>query len=503
MADYAPLADSQPGREEAVLVRKPGAGPQHGKKGRRNSANLRLAHEFDPEDMLNEQQIEALDLLTGPQQHTLLVGGARSQKTFTLCFAIVMRAMLADGGRHAILRFRQNAVRQSVELDTLPRVMTLCFPRVKLIPHRMDSYYTMEHNGSEIWLAGLDEKERVEKILGMEFATIFLNECSQIPYASALTVRTRLAQRVIITHGANVGKVLPVRAYYDLNPVGTGHWTYKEFFEHVNPDTRLPLLNPDLYRYKHMTPARNRQNLPPGYIEDILEALPERQRKRYLEGIYVPEVEGAMWPLEVIERNRLVPDQNGQVQRGAMRRIVVAVDPSGAHGEEDKRSDEIGIVVVGLGVDGIGYVLADRSMKGPPELWGRAVIQAYIDSFADLVVAETNFGADMVRFVVEQAAKAKRVAVKFRKVTASRGKVVRAEPVSVLYEQDRVKHCGTFHILEDQMLNMATDGYKGSRSPDRLDALVWGVSELMVRHRAPWADQPRSTGGLPASIFGR
>ena len=509
-----PLPDSQAVAQEQVILRDPGAKMQHGDRRRRKQGE-KHQQEFSPEDMLSEQQLEARALMGGPQQHTLLVGGARSQKTFILVYGVVMRAMLAARSRHLISRFRQNAVRQTIGLDTLPRVCELCFPRLKLEEHRLDSYFTLP-NGSEIWLAGLDEKERVEKILGFEFATILLNECSQIPYGSVTMLRTRLAQLARYTAGTRVGTIMPIRGYYDLNPVGTGHWTYKEFYELVNPETRLALRNPDQFKHMHMTPVRN-PFIAPNYVEDTLRNLPERQRKRFLEGIYVPEVEGALWTMEVIERNRLVVDkerhinvaivmagpEGGRAALPPMRRVVVAVDPSGASGKEDERSDEIGIVVAGLGMDGQGYVLADRSLRGAPEQWGSAATQAYIDYYADAIVAETNFGADMVRFVIEQAAKSRRMSVKFRKVTASRGKVVRAEPVSVLYEQDRVKHVGEFHVLEDQMLNMSTAGYQGMRSPDRLDALVWALSELMIRHVSPWANRPHVAGVAPASIFGR
>jgi hypothetical protein len=121
------------------------------------------------------RQSEAEQLLCGPQRHTLLVGGARSGKTSLIVRTIAYRAICAEGSRHAILRFRANAVRPSIAQDTLPKIFRLCFPNAALKRHRTEGYFSLG-NDSEIWLAGLDDQDRVEKILGKEYATIFLNE---------------------------------------------------------------------------------------------------------------------------------------------------------------------------------------------------------------------------------------------------------------------------------------------------------------------------------------
>jgi hypothetical protein len=370
-----------------------------------------------------------------------------------------MRAIKAPESRHVIFRLRFNALRASVWLDTLPKVMQLCFPGVPYKNNRQDGYVSLP-NGSEIWFGGLDDKERVEKILGMEFATLYFNECSQIPRTSVLTALTRLAQKV---------PGLKNRAYYDLNPVGTAHWSYRQFIEKVDPDTRLPLKNPDNFRHIFMNPGDNLANIDQGYIE-LLESLPERQRKRFLEGKYLSEIDGALWTLEGLERHRRTEDDLPLMQR-----IVVAVDPSGSKGEEDKRSDEIGIVVAGLGVDNRVYVLADYSGRYSPEQWGAKVVYAWKTHGADRVVGERNFGGDMVRAVVHGADRN----APYKEVTASRGKIPRAEPVSALYEQGRVSHVATFAALEDQMMNFSTSGYLGDKSPDRADALVWAITELV------------------------
>ena len=408
---------------------------------------------------LTAKQVEANRLLAGPQRHTLLVGGSRSGKTFIGVRAMCTRAIKASESRHAIFRLRFNALRASVWLDTLPKVMRLCYPGVPYKNNRQDGNVSFP-NGSEIWFGGLDDKERVEKILGMEFATIYYNECSQIPRASVLTGLTRLAQKI---------EGLRNRAYYDLNPTGTGHWTHRQFIEKVDPDTRQALKNPDNYQHIFMNPVDNRANVDADYIE-LLESLPERQRRRFLEGMYVSEIDGALWTLEELEKHRRDKDDVP-----LMRRVVVAVDPSGSKGEEDTRSDEIGIVVAGLGVDDRVYVLADYSGRYSPEQWGAKAVYAWQTHGADRIIGEKNFGGDMVRAIVHAANRN----APYKEVTASRGKVVRAEPVSALYEQGRVSHVGRFAPLEDQLTNFSTSGYLGDKSPDRADALVWAITELV------------------------
>jgi hypothetical protein len=388
------------------------------------------------------------------------VGGSRSGKTTLLVRAIMVRALRAPNSRHVILRFRNNAARVSIALDTLPSVQRKCFPGVPLTEHRQDGYFKLP-NGSEIWIGGLDDKERVEKILGNEYASIYFNECSQIPYASVLIALTRLAQTV---------PDLKQRAYYDLNPIGKGHWTNQLFGEKRDPASRRAVASPDDYQRMFLNPGDNAANLSAEYIKSLA-GLPDRQRKRFLEGVYIDELDGALWSYEVIEKNRRdLPD----IPEAKRRRVVIAVDPSGAASSEDTTADEIGIIVVALGDDGHAYVLDDLSVLDSPAKWGKVVADAYRDYKADAVVAERNFGGEMVRFVIQSA----NPNIPVRVVTASRGKAVRAEPVSALYDQGRVHHAGKFDRLEDQLCALTTGGYRGDGSPDRADALIWALTEL-------------------------
>lgn len=404
---------------------------------------------------LTRKQIEANRLLAGPASNILLRGGSRSGKTFLLTRAICIRAMKAPESRHAIWRFRFNHVKSSIWQDTLPKVMRLCFPQVPLATNETELIATFP-NGSQIWLGGLDDKARVEKVLGQEYSTLYFNEASQIPWASVETSMSRLAQ--------NSG--LALKAYYDCNPPSKLHWSYDLFRAGVKPGTKERLPNPDDYVETRVNPSDNRDNLPEKYF-DILAGMSEAKRLRFERGEWASEVSGALWSAEGLDAHRV--DRAPE-----MRRIVVAVDPSGTKG--DGLGDDIGIVVAGLGIDGRGYVLADRTCQLSPDGWGRRAVDAYREFKADRLIAERNFGGAMVEHVIRAADKN----VAYKEVTASRGKVARAEPVSAFYEQGRISHVGSYPDLEDQMCSMTPAGYVGEGSPDRADALVWALTELMV-----------------------
>lgn len=410
---------------------------------------------------LTEKQKEANKVLGSQATHTMLYGGSRSGKTFLAVRAIITRA-LAYTSRHAVLRYRFNHLKGSVLYDTLPKVMELCFPGVA--PHchldKSDWFYKLP-NDSEIWFGGLDDKDRTEKILGQEYATMFFNECSQIPWASRNMAITRLAQKT----------PLRLKAFYDCNPPSDMHWTCRLFIGKEDPDTRKKMPDPDRFTACVMNPTDNLQNLPEEYLKE-LEGLPERMRRRFLLGQFQSQVDNALWSLESLDQNRVLDGKLPDMQR-----IIIGVDPSGCSGPEDERSDEVGIVVAGLGVDGKGYVLEDLSGRFAPgghAGWGNIVTTAFDRHDADCVVAETNYGGAMVQEVMKTA----RPKTPFREVKASRGKAVRAEPVALLFDQGKAMLVGHFPKLEDQLCSFTTAGYMGDRSPDRADAMVWALAEV-------------------------
>lgn len=429
--------------------------------------------------LLTPKQQQANRLLASPVRNVMLRGGSRSGKTFLLIRAIIQRAINAPGSRHAIFRFRFNHAKTSIWADTLPKVLKLCFPTLRVRFDKTDFYVELP-NASQIWIGGLDDKERVEKILGAEYATLYFNESSQIPWGSIEMAMSRLAQKVALDPAiaAATGRAhLALKAYFDCNPPSKLHWSYQLFRGGVKPGTKEALPNPQDYAEMLINPDDNRDNLPAEYF-DVLASMSEAKRQRFERGEWASEVNGALWALEdrLAGDGKIMPGIDSQrvTEAPEMRRIVVAVDPSGTKG--DGKGDDIGIVTAGLGVDGRAYILEDATCQMSPEGWGRRAVERYHHWQADRIIGERNYGGDMVRFTVSTADKK----AAFKEVVASRGKAVRAEPISALYEQGKVSHVGVFPDLEDQLCNFTASGYVGEHSPDRADALVWALTELML-----------------------
>jgi len=428
---------------------------------------------------LTAKQLEAMAVCAGLATHVMLFGGSRSGKTFLLVRNVVFRALKAHNSRHAIFRFRLNHLKASVFLDTFPKVMRECFPGVKYTAHAQEMYVDLP-KGSQIWFAGLDDKERVEKILGMEFVTLYFNECSQIPWGSILVALTRFAQLVTQNIEGREPMPLKLRCFYDCNPPPKSHWTYRLFIEKRDPETRIGLSNPDDYVSFQMNPKDNQENLSAEYIKQ-LESLPARMRARFLDGRFADANPNALFPEEHIDKWRVL---DGSIPD--MVRVVIPVDPSGADDTDNADNDAIGILALGLGTDGNAYVLEDCTVKAGPGTWGKVATNAFDRHSADCVVGEVNFGGAMVQQTIQVA----RPRTPFKKVTASRGKVQRAEPFSAMYEQGKVRHVGNFPELEDELGGFSTHGYTGSNSPNRADALIWGLAELFPGLTKP-AKKPR------------
>jgi phage terminase large subunit-like protein len=420
---------------------------------------------------LTERQQQAQQVLAGGSTHCMLYGGSRSGKTFLLVRNIVMRALKAPKSRHVILRFRFNAVKASVVMDTFPKVMEIAFPGVKYNLSKTDWFAEFD-NRSQIWFGGLDDKERTEKILGQEYVTIYLNEASQIPWASRNVALTRLAQKVDQEMDGREPVPLRPRMYYDCNPPPKSHWTYKVFHDKQDPESKTPLPNPHDYAWFQINPASNKENLSSTYL-DTLGSMSARMRKRFEAGEFADATPNQLFTDECIDTWRVM---DGKVPD--MVRLVVAVDPSGSGDEDNADNDAIGIVAAGLGTDGNAYVLEDCTVKAGPATWGRIAVQAYVRHAGDCVVGEVNYGGAMVSETIRVAARDQNARVPFKMVTASRGKVVRAEPFSALYDQGKVRHVGMFPDLEDELTAFSTIGYTGSGSPNRADALIWALAEL-------------------------
>ena len=195
--------------------------------------------------------------------------------------------------------------------------------------------------------------------------------------------------------------------------------------------------------------------------------------RQELLGLLIDDAQGALWKRDQIEMDRV----KSKDDIPPMTRVVVGVDPAMTSGPE---ADETGIIVVGLGVDGHGYVFADRSLRGSPDAWANAVNRARNDFQADRVVAERNQGGELVEHTIHTVDPL----IPYKAVWAAKGKLSRAEPVSALYEQHRMHHVGSLPELEDEMFSWLPNDPK-IPSPNRIDALVWAVTELMLGGGGP------------------
>jgi len=402
-----------------------------------------------------ERQESAIELIAN-RRFSLLRGGSRSGKTFLIVAVILLRAKKKKS-RHAILRFRFSHVKQSVWYDTFPKVATLF--GIKYKENKSDWFITLE-NGSEIWFGGLDDKDRVDKILGNEYSTLFLNEASQISYDAYTTVVSRLAE--------NSG--LENRMIIDENPPTKAHWTYKIFIEGIEPETKTPLRNKEHYGTMQVNPTDNVDNLPDNYLE-LLENLPTAKRRRFLKGEFADIVEGAYWSEEIINKFRVL-------QAPQMQSVVVSIDPAISSNED---SDETGITVEGKGTDGRGYLLEDKSGVYSPLEWAMLACSLYQKWDADIIVAEKNQGGEMVKHTI----KVYNGNIPVKLVHASKGKLARAEPISALYDEGKISHVGVYSDAEEELTTYT--GSVGDKSPNRLDSIVWGFTHLFPSRGTPGA----------------
>jgi predicted phage terminase large subunit-like protein len=245
------------------------------------------------------------------------------------------------------------------------------------------------------------------------------------------------------------------------------------------------ILMRDLYKDSRSIITRgstydNKDNLAPTFLDAIKQKYEgTRLGRQELYGELLEDNPDALWQPEMIERTRIREktqlDIDEKIYKYNLVRIVVAVDPAVTSGE---KADETGIVVVGQDAEGRFYMLCDRTGRYTPDEWGRVVGDLYNQWSADRVVAEVNQGGDMVEHVLRTVDRN----ISYRGVRASKGKRARAEPISALYEQDRVVHLGSFPELEEQMCMFTPDNFDGS--PDRVDALVWGLTELSQSGRS-------------------
>lgn len=217
----------------------------------------------------------------------------------------------------------------------------------------------------------------------------------------------------------------------------------------------------------------NKANLAPKFLAKIEQKYAgTRLGRQELDAEILDDAPGALWTRSKLDAKRIAKGS----KLPEMKRVVVAIDPASEGGGEGEIGGgaETGIIVAGLGIDGRGYVLDDFTCAADPNGWARRAVDAFDEYQADVIIAEKNQGGAMVEAVIRSV----RRTIPFVAVHASRGKVTRAEPIAALYEQGRVSHVGTFSALEDQMVVFTPFGIEGGTTGDRVDALVWGLSQL-------------------------
>ncbi len=407
----------------------------------------------------NPRQKLAAEMLADPElMRILLYGGSRSGKTFITCRNLCLRSILYPKSRHIILRKTLTSATKSIINETMPNVLEICFPDVEYSLNKKLSYYLFP-NGSEIWVDGLDDIHRVENILGREYATIYFNESSEIQYEYVTLTFSRLAQQCFDEQG----RELKNKLFFDCNPPTKSHWLYKMFFKHIDPSSNDNLPFAENCGVLQLNPKDNLKNLSSAYMTSLL-MQPERQRKRFMDGEWQDDLDCGLWSRRNIDMYRIP-----STSKPTLTRVVVGVDPAVV---ATPGNDLTGIVVAGKDNNGHYYVMSDDSLQATPEKWARQVKTSFDAHDSDRVIGEVNNGGDLIEAnlrTVDQN-------LPFKKVVATKGKITRAEPIAALYEQGKVHHIGIFPDLEDQLCeyNPAT----ATKSPDRLDALVWALWEL-------------------------
>ena len=227
-----------------------------------------------------DKQKEAIPVLSG-NRYAALYGGSRSGKTFIIVYALLVRASKVKS-RHCILRRTFSSVKRSIFMDTLPKVLRICFPDL-IIKWNKTDFYVKLPNESEIWLCGLDDS-RAEKILGMEFSTLYFNEASELDYGAIQLVISRLAEKNTLTK----------RVWFDFNPPAKSHFSYWLFIKKLNPLDNEPLRDADEYGHLLMNPQDNIENIDEEYLK-ILERMPEKDRNRFLLGQFSDDSDGVAY----------------------------------------------------------------------------------------------------------------------------------------------------------------------------------------------------------------
>lgn len=407
---------------------------------------------------LNPKQIEAASLIVNPNiKEILLYGGGRSGKTLELVSSIVTRAIKVPS-RHAILRQAFAHCKQSIWLDTLPKCIKIGFPGLyeyyKKNPrcwNNSDFYLKVptdkKDEFSEIWIGGLDDDDRVEKILGKEFSTIFFNELSQISYKSFSIAKTRLAEK----------NKLIKKIYGDCNPPKRSHWTYPYFMELIDPVTSQPRINAQVGTLL-INPMDNLANIDDEYIS-MLDSLPKILRDRFKDGLWCSDATD-IFRAEWIKPSEKIPNKND------IHSIFTAIDPAFTEkARETDNSCESALVTVAVDYDMMIHEIETIHGFFSYQQLKDIAYNCYLahKDVSNYMMAVEDVGAQ--RWLGEDLNE-RGIPIEYVKPDADKER--RAIGVSDLLEQDRVR-------INDPYLRKSLLAFPGDKLKDCADAFVWAL----------------------------
>ena len=423
---------------------------------------------------LNAKQQIALGYMTDDiARHTLLLGGGQSGKTFIAIRALILRALTYPRSRHLALRLHRVTAEKYLWRQKLVEVVDKCFEGVAFEYNHSRMILTCP-NESTLWMGGLDEGEKSDGLMGSGWNTLLFDEANEMLPEGMQKARTRLSPK---TKSADGTRYCINRSFATVNPTYKTHHLYRTYVEKFDIFNGLPMSEEQasMYNWCRINPCDNLENLSDDYIRE-LESLSPVNRKRFLEGEWSEESKDALFKAADINRNRV--KTFAEVEAINFDKIVIGVDPSVSSGAT---ADMTGIVVVGWTrpkssdrrSSGQYYLLDDRSIRGTPDEWAQAVYDAYTHWKADLVVGEANNGGDLVEKNIRSVSRV----IPYKKVWASRGKAIRAQPVAAICARGDLHVAVSLPELEGEMVGWNPDS--GEPSPNRLDAMVWGVTEVM------------------------
>ena len=388
------------------------------------------------------------------ERYLFLTGGRGSGKSFALALALAL-LLRQPGYRILYTRFTLVSAEDSIIPEFLQKTALLGFGHEF---EQVGSNIVHKVSGSEILFRGIktssgNQTGKLKSLTGVNVWV--LEEADELADEDTFDTID-----LSIRDGRHPCKVVLL-----MNPSHVSHWIYQRFWLPYRLPEEFTGVSPAGVRHIHTDYGHNRDNLPKDIIDGALrmkEANPARYRRIFL-GHWGQTIEGALWDWNMIDKNR-------RTEIPELVRVVVAVDPSA---KSVAGSDSAGLIAAGLGVDGHYYVFEDATMRGTPLAWATAALGLADKWSADRVVAEINNGGEMVELTLRSIDPN----VSYRAVTATRGKLIRAEPVSQLYERGMVHHVGMFRELEEEQTTFT--GAPSDKSPNRLDALVWAITDLM------------------------